>query len=105
MNQSPTSVVKEVTPEEAWSGNKPSVYYFKVFGCIAHVHIPNKQRSKLDDKNEKCILLGVSEEAKAYRLYNSVSKKVIISSDVVFVENEKWEWEKNNEEIKVDVLE
>ncbi|KAL3611553.1 hypothetical protein D5086_002573 [Populus alba] len=105
LNQSPTSAVKEVTSEEAWSGNKPSVYYFRVFGCIAHVHIPEKRRSKLDDKNEKCIMLGVSEEAKAYRLYNLVSKKVIISSDVVFVENEKWEWEKSNEEIEVYVLE
>jgi len=82
LNRSPTLTIKELTPEEAWSGNKPSVYYFRVFRCIAHIHIPDKQRSKLDDKSEKCILLGVSEESKAYRLYNPVSKKVIISRDV-----------------------
>jgi len=105
LNRSPTSAVKEVILEEAWSGNKPYVHYFRVFGCITHVHIPDKQRSKLDDKSEKCILLGVSEESKAYRLYNSVSKKVIISRDVVFTENEKWEWKRSNEEIEVDVLE
>jgi len=105
LNRSPTSVVKEVTPEEAWSGNKPFVHYFRVFGCIDHVHIPDKRRSKLDDKREKCILLGVSEESKAYRLYNPVSKKVIISRDVVFIENEKWEWKRSNEEIEVDLLE
>ena len=104
MNRSPTSAVKEVTPEEAWSGNKPSVHYFRVFGCIAHVHIPDKRRSKLDDKSEKCIMLGVSEESKAYRLYNLVSKKVIISRDI-FVENEKWERKRSNEKIEVDVLE
>jgi hypothetical protein len=104
LNRSPTSAVKEAIPEEAWSGNKPYVHYFRVFGCIAHVHIPDKQRSKLDDKSEKCIILGVSEESKAYRLYNPVSKKVIISRDVVFVENEKGEWKRSNEEIEVDVL-
>jgi hypothetical protein len=30
---------------------------------------------------------------------------VIISRDVVFVENEKWEWKRSNEEIEVDLLE
>jgi hypothetical protein len=49
-------------------------------------------------------MLGVSEESKAYRLYNLVSKKVIISRDI-FVENEKWERKRSNEKIEVDVLE
>jgi hypothetical protein len=43
-------------------------------------------------KSTKYIFLGVSEESKAYRLYNPVTKKVVISRDVVFVENEKWSW-------------
>ncbi|PNY16189.1 putative CC-NBS-LRR resistance protein [Trifolium pratense] len=37
MNRSPTLSVKDVTPEEAWSGKKPSVHHFKTFGCIGHV--------------------------------------------------------------------
>jgi transposase InsO family protein len=44
MNRSPTLNVKNMTPEEAWSGVKPSVHYFRVFGCIAHVHIHDSQR-------------------------------------------------------------
>lgn len=83
--------MKEVTLEEAWSGTKPLVHYFRVIECIAHVHVPDNRRSKLDDKSERCILLGVSEESKAYRLYNPISNKVIISRDVIFVEDEKWE--------------
>ncbi|PRQ38021.1 putative RNA-directed DNA polymerase [Rosa chinensis] len=70
LNRSPTQAVQDVTPEEAWSGVKPNVGYFRVFGCVAHVHIPDAKRTKLDDKSCKCVLLGVSEETKGYRLYN-----------------------------------
>ena len=55
------------------------------------------QRKKLDDKSIKCIFLGVSEESKAYRLYNPVTKRIIISRDVVFMENEKWSWNKDKQ--------
>jgi len=35
-NRSPTKNVKGQTPEEAWSGVKPRVNHFKVFGSIAY---------------------------------------------------------------------
>jgi hypothetical protein len=92
MNRSPTHAVKDITPEEAWNGMKPSVHYFIVFGCVAHAHIPDAQRKKLDDKSIRCVLLGVSEESKAYKLYNPIEKKIIVSRDVVFEEDKGWNW-------------
>jgi hypothetical protein len=92
LNRSPAAALSDVTPEEAWSSTKPSVKHFRIFGCIAYAHIPDAQRKKLDNKSTKCIFLGVSEESKAYRLYNPVTKKIVISRDVIFVENEKWSW-------------
>ena len=77
--------------EEAWSGRKPVVDHFRIFGCIAYAHILDKKRSKLDDKGEKCIFLGVSDQSKAYKLYNPTTKKIIISRDVVFDEERFWE--------------
>lgn len=65
--------------------------HFKVFGCIAHVHIPDRKRTKLNDKNMKCVHLGLSEGTKAYRLYNPVTEKVVVSRDVVFAKNESWD--------------
>ena len=91
-NRSPTSAVDQGTPEEVWSGVKPCVDYFRTFGCVAHVHIPDQKRSKLDAKSQQCILLGVSDESKAYKLYNPITKKVIVSRDVVFEENKSWNW-------------
>src|SRR5262249_32519737 len=84
LNRSPTLVVKDMTPEEAWSGVKPNVDYFRVFGCIGHVHVSDSKRKKLDDKTFQCVLLGISEESKAYRLYDPASKKIVVSRDVVF---------------------
>jgi hypothetical protein len=97
LNRSPAAAINDVTPEEAWSTIKPSVKHFRVFGCIAYAHVPDAQRKKLDNKSVKCIFLGVSEESKAYRLYNPVTKKKIISRDVVFIENEKWSWNKEKQ--------
>jgi hypothetical protein len=105
LNRSPTLAVKEMTPEEAWSGVKPNVNYFRVFGCIGHVHVPDNLTKKLDDKSFQCVLLGMSEESKAYRLYNPISGKIVTSRDVVFDENECWNWQGNNEVSVTNTLE
>lgn len=104
-NRCPTAAVEDKIPKEAWSNEKPVVDYFRVFGCVAHVHIPDQNRSKLDDKSRRCVLLGVSDESKTWRLYDPISKKIIVSKDVVFEEEKGWDWGKSVEEIKQDILE
>ena len=47
----------------------------------------------MDNKSLKCVLLGISEESKAYRLYDPLSQKVLISRDVIFNEEESWPWD------------
>lgn len=87
LNRSPTKSVKNVTPQDAWSGHKPSIKHLKVFGCIAYAQIPKEKRKKLDDRGEKCIFIGYSENSKAYKLFNPITNKVIISRDVIFDED------------------
>lgn len=41
---------------------------------------------------------GVSVESKGYRLYNPVTKQIIISRDVIFDEENVWDW--NDEEMQ-----
>ena len=55
LNRCPNSALKDITPEEAWSGSCPPVDHFRVFGCITHVHVPEVQRTKFDDKSNTCI--------------------------------------------------
>lgn len=69
--------MRNKTPEEAGSGVKPSTKYFRVFGCISHVHVPGANRTKLDDKSLCCVLLGVSEVSKAYKLYDPISQRIV----------------------------
>ncbi|KAK2987329.1 hypothetical protein RJ640_023630 [Escallonia rubra] len=85
-NRSPTFVVQDMTPEEAWSGQRPAVDHFRIFGCIAYAHVPYEKRKKLDDKSEKCVFLGVSKVSKAYKLFNPLTKKIVTGRDVVFEE-------------------
>jgi len=89
-DQNPTLAVKSMTLEEAWSGRKPSINHFRVFGCLSHVHVPDSKKMKLDDKSLKCILLGVGQESKTYRLFDPISQKIIVSQDVVFEEDQHW---------------
>jgi len=66
------------------------VSHFEIFGCIAYAHIPDKKRKKLNDKGEKSVFLGVSDCSKASKLYNPNTKKIIISRDVSFDEENFW---------------
>ncbi|KAK9121298.1 hypothetical protein Syun_018915 [Stephania yunnanensis] len=93
LNRSPTTIVKDMTPEEAWSGSKPSVEHFRIFGCIGYVHVPDVKRTKLDDKSVKCIMIGYSSESKAFKMFDPIEKKVRISRDVIFEEEKKWNWD------------
>lgn len=106
LNRSPTMSVKDITPEEAWSNVKPSVHHFKVFGCLAYAHVTDTQRKKLDPKSIKCVNLGISEESKAYKLYDPVAKKIIVSRDVIFDETKGWEWDGKSQKLQsIDVEE
>lgn len=67
--------VSKVSPDEIWFGRKPDFLSLKVFGCTAMVHIPNEKRKKLDKKSQKCVFVGYADIAKAYRLFNTVTKK------------------------------
>ncbi|GMJ05590.1 hypothetical protein HRI_004228200 [Hibiscus trionum] len=102
LNRCPTKSVRNMTPDEAWSGKKPGIGNLKIFGCIAYAHVPEQIRKKLDDRGEKCIFICYDERSKAYRLYNPLTKKLIISRDVEFDEAEHWRW--NLEEKKVEGL-
>jgi hypothetical protein len=92
--------LKTITPEEAWSGHKPSVTHLQVFGCVAYAKIPNARRTKLDDKSEKCIFVGYGDKRMGYKLYNPITKKVIMSRDVIFEEDKTWQWNDDQEAVK-----
>eukprot|EP00253_Pinus_taeda_P031970 PITA_31970 len=58
VNKSPSLALEDKTPQEVWTGKKPSHSHMRVFGCDAYVHVPKEKRTKLDSKSKKCIFIG-----------------------------------------------
>jgi hypothetical protein len=82
LNRSPTLSVKDMTPEEAWTGRKPTVHHFRVFGCLAYVHIHDAHRKKLDDKSIPCFLLALVKNQRGtssmiHQIRKSLSLKIL----------------------------
>jgi hypothetical protein len=90
LNRSPTQSVEGRTPYELWHGKKPSVDYFRTFGCVAHVKQGNKRLSKLEDRSTMMVFIEYEPSSKAWRFYNPVTRHVHVSRDAVFEEDRAW---------------
>ena len=87
-NRSPTKGLDGgITPMEAWTGVKPSVYHLKPFGCRVSVHIGDHKRKKLDPKSFQGVFLGYSLDKKGYRVWDGRRGEVVDSRDVIFYED------------------
>ena len=86
VNRSPSSALKDKTPQEVWTGKKPALSHLRVFGCDAYVHVPKEKRTKLDSKSKKCTFIRYMDGLKGYKIWNPVTRKVVYSQDVVFRE-------------------
>lgn len=80
------------TPYEAWYGSKPGVKHLRVFGCKTHVKLNGPGVKKLSDRSVQMVFLGYEEGTKGYRVYDPVQKKLHASRDVVFEEEQSWDW-------------
>ena len=67
----------------------------------AVVYIPRDERPKLDGKTKQCIFIGYGHEDFGYGLWDPMSKKIIISRDVIFLKDQTI---KNFEKIEKSVL-
>jgi hypothetical protein len=96
-NRSPHHILKDLTPEEAFSGKKPNVENLRIFGCPVCSHIPKDKRNKLEPSRKKGIFVGYSDSSKAYRIYIPEQHKIEVIRDITF--NEKMAFRKSIEEI------
>jgi hypothetical protein len=86
LNRSPTKTMRNHVPQEAWDGKPCNVSHFRIFGCVAFAQVLVEIRRKLDDRSERCIFVGYSEESRAYKIYNPITQKYVINRDVQFKE-------------------
>jgi hypothetical protein len=86
-NRSPHRAVGSMTPEEAFSGKKPEVGHFRIFGCITYSYVPFEKRTKMEPMAERGIFVGYSETSKAFRIYLPSLRKTVLRRDVRFEED------------------
>ncbi|WVY92490.1 hypothetical protein V8G54_031578 [Vigna mungo] len=99
LNKCPTKRLEGKVPLEVWPGVKPAVGYFKVFGSLAYSHIADQKRTKLHDKSEAMIFVGYHATS-AYKLYDLVKEKMVLSRDVIVLEDERWNWNEMQSSLK-----
>jgi hypothetical protein len=85
-NKSPHQILKNMTPEEAFTRVKPKVGHLRIFGCPVYFHVPKEKRTKLDPSGRKGTFVGYSESSKAYRIYIPGQRQIEVSRDVIFEE-------------------
>ena len=68
-NICPHRRLRDMTPEEAFTGEKPEIGHLRIFGCPVYIHVPRERRTKLEPSGKKGVFVGYSEFAKAYRIY------------------------------------
>ena len=79
INRSLTKSLQGQTPHEKWTRRRPSVDHMKISGSIIHVKETKPHLSKLEDRCKPMIFIGYELGSKAYRCFDPVNLKVIIS--------------------------
>ena len=87
INRSPSTAIDLKTPMEMWTGKPADYSHLHVFGSPVYVKYNAQETTKLDSKSRKCMFLGYADGVKGYRLWDPTAHKVIISRDVIFVED------------------
>jgi len=78
-------VNKSITPFELFWKRKPTVHYFRVWGCLAYVKLPDKDLTALGPRSLSGMFIGYEPNCKAYCV--RVSGKVVVSKNVRFFEH------------------
>lgn len=85
-NRTVTKSLHGITPFEAWTQRKPYVGYFRTIGSKTIALNKSQRKGKFQPIGEEYLLVGYSNESKAYRLWKPKTNKVIKSRDVKFFE-------------------
>ncbi|GKB11318.1 gag-pol polyprotein, partial [Tanacetum coccineum] len=96
INRSPSTAVELKTPMEMWTGKPVNYSDLHIFGSPVYVMYNTQETTKLDPKSRKCLFLGYADGVKGYRLWDPTAHKVVVSRDVVFMEDKVQENEESD---------
>ena len=67
--RSPHRAVGNMTPEESFTGKKPEVSHFRIFGCLTLLSCPFREKDKVGAHHREGHLVGYDETSKAFCIY------------------------------------
>ena len=85
-NRSPHCILGMKTPEEAFSGKRPDVGHFRIFGSSVYFHVTMDARKNLEPRAELGIFVGYTDTPHNYRVYLPTSQRTVVHRDLKFDE-------------------
>lgn len=88
INRLPSPTLNHVSPFFKLFGHSPLYSDLRTFGCVCFVHLPTHERHKLTAQSIKCAFLGYAIPQKGYVCYDPHARRIRVSRNVVFFENQ-----------------
>jgi hypothetical protein len=90
INRMPSRILNMKSPTELLLGRCDFLVPPKVFGCVCFVKYHRPMVSKLDPQAVKCIFVGYSSTQKGYKCWDPIGKRLLVSMDVTFREEDPY---------------
>lgn len=87
INRIPLPILNNKSPFEVLYNKQPSLSHLRVIGCLGFVTSIQKGYN-FEPKAKKVILLGYAASQKGYKMLNIESRRLFVSRDVIFYEEE-----------------
>ena len=90
LNRVPTKATAK-TPYELWTGRKPALGHFHIWGCPAEARPYRPNEKKLDSKTVSSYFIGYSERSRGYKFYDPTSRSIFETGCAKFFEDVEFE--------------
>src|SRR5882724_13002305 len=80
----PCALRSNIMPHEAFFNRKPDISRLQEFGTKCWIMVPDQRHTKLDPKAEQHLFTGIAENTKAWRYYNTCSRIIQRSRNIIF---------------------
>jgi hypothetical protein len=102
INRMPSRILDMKSPTELLLGKSDFRVPPKVFGCVCFVKDHRPMVSKLDPQAVKCIFVGYASTQKGYKCWDPIGRRLFVSMDVTFREEDPYYTKKVNLEQIMD---
>ena len=85
-NRAYTKAIKETTPYQLWTGDKPTVHHLREFGAPVWIFRQGQNRGhKFEPKSLQKIFMGFDDSSKSIKYYNPETRKILTSQNYRFL--------------------